>query len=158
MENSNTYTKVMENSNTYTKVQNHLIHALCQVKGREFFKRKKATQGISLGALQTILALCRLTIGFHLDERRLSIEQITRITGFSRGVQYEHLKRALKLNMITRYDSRAESEIGKRPRYVYSVNFEDSTWKPDKRATRPKISRLISGKKMFSISRTRCST
>lgn len=116
----------MENSNTYTKVENYLIHALARVNGTQ--KRKKARPGVNVGVLQTVLAVCRLTIGFHLTERRLTTEQVSRITGFTRKRQHEHLKRALKLNMISRYDSRGESEIHKKPRYVYSVNLDPLTW------------------------------
>jgi len=116
----------MENSSTYTKVQNYLIHALCRVSGTE--KRKKARQGVSVGVLQTVLAIYRLTIGFHIEERALTIEQITRITGFRENRQGEHIRRALKLNMIHRYNSRAVTEIRKKPKYVYSVNSDPLTW------------------------------
>lgn len=121
----------MENTSTYTKVENYLIHALCRVNGtrkRKKQKKKRERQGVSLGILQTVLAVCRLTIGFHIPERRLTTEQITRITGFTRYRQHEHLKRALKLNMISRYNSLGESEIGKKPRHVYSVNLDPLTW------------------------------
>jgi len=116
----------MENSNTYTKVENYLIHAFCRVNGTE--KRKKARQGMNLGILQTILAIYRLTVGFHITERNLTIEQITRLTGFTRKRQGKYLKQALKLNMITRYDSRGECEINKKPRYIYSLNFDPLSW------------------------------
>lgn len=122
----------MENLNTYTKVENYLIHALCRVNGtkrkKKARKTKKTRQGVNLGILQTILAVCRLTIGFHIPERRLTIEQITRITGFTRQRQCKYLKQALKLNMISRYDSRGESEIHKKSRYVYLVNLDPLTW------------------------------
>jgi len=115
----------MEGS-TYTKVENYLIHALCRVQGTQ--KTKNARPGISLGILQTVLAVCRLTIGFHIPSRALTYEQISRITGFTREKQGHYLRQALKLNMITRFDSRGESEIGRRPSYHYGVNLDPLTW------------------------------
>ena len=151
----------MENSNPYTKIENYLIHALCRVNGTE--KRKKARQGISVGILQTILAIHRLTIGFHLPERILTIEQITRITGFTRTRQCQLLKRALKLNMISRYNSRAVTEIGKKPRYVYSVNSDPLTWQINIRLPTRHFSVKVKekdvsnkGHKMCPIKDTRC--
>ncbi|MBA7544849.1 hypothetical protein ES705_37210 [subsurface metagenome] len=111
---------------TYTKVENYLIHALCRVGGTQ--KKKNARTGISLGILQTVLAICRLTVGFHIPTRALTYEQISRITGFTREKQGVYMRQALKLNMITRFDSRGESEIGRRPSYHYAVNFDPLTW------------------------------
>jgi len=100
---------------TYTKVENYLIHALCRVR-------------VSPGVLQTVLAICRLTIGFHLESRHLRYEQITRITGFSRQHQFHYVKQALKFNMIERFNARSELDLGKKPQYVYSLNLDPLTW------------------------------
>ena len=112
--------------NTYTKIENYLIHALSRTQGTQ--KTKNARPGMSLGIIQTILAVCRLTIGFHIPSRALTYEQISRITGFTREKQGYYLRQALKLNIITRFDSRGESEIGKRPSYHYAINFDALTW------------------------------
>lgn len=116
----------MTEQSTYTKVENYLIHALCRVQGTQ--KTKNARPGISLGILQTVLAVCRLTVGFHIPTRALTYEQISRITGFTREKQGVYVRQALKLNMIARFDSRGESEIGRRPSYHYAVNFDPLTW------------------------------
>lgn len=100
---------------TYTKVENYLIHALCRVR-------------ISPSILQTVLAICRLTIGFHLESRHLTYEQITRITGFFRHHQFRYVKQALKFNMIIRFNARSELDLGKKPQYVYSLNLDPLTW------------------------------
>lgn len=100
---------------TYTKVENYLIHALCRVR-------------VSPGILQTVLAICRLTIGFHLESRHLTYEQITRITGFQRRNQFRYVQRALKFNMITRFNAHSELDLGKKPQYVYSLNLDPLTW------------------------------
>lgn len=100
---------------TYTKVENYLIHALCRVK-------------VKPAVLQTVLALCRLTIGFHISERIISYGQFSRFTGFDRGYQARCVKKALEGNMITRYNIRGQVEANKTAKYCYSLNLDPLTW------------------------------
>ncbi|MBA7541428.1 hypothetical protein ES705_33741 [subsurface metagenome] len=104
--------------NHYTQIQNNLLHALMRCGD------------VSPGILQTVLLICRLTLGFHVfHTTKLSYGQMTWFTGFSRRNQRRYVRKALELNMITRFDTRGESETSKRPQYCYSLNLDPSlTW------------------------------
>lgn len=106
------------NENHYTQIQNNLLHALMRCGD------------VSPGVLQTVLLICRLTLGFHVfHTTNLSYGQMTRFTGFYRPNQIRYVKRALELNMISRFDTRGESEKSKTPKYCYSLNLDPAlTW------------------------------
>lgn len=106
------------NENHYTQIQNNLLHALMRCGD------------VNPGVLQTVLLICRLTLGFHVfHTTNLSYGQMTWFTGFSRRNQRRYVKRALELNMISRFDTRGESETSKRPQYCYSLNLDPAlTW------------------------------
>lgn len=130
----------------YTKIENYLIHALCRVR-------------VSPGILQTVLAICRLTIGFHLESRHLRYEQIARITGFSRQNQFHYVKQALKFNMIARFNARSELDLGKKPQYVYSLNLDPLTWNavmrfPDRHFNPKRLKQRCSQNKLQDVVRT----
>jgi len=106
------------NENHYTQIQNNLLHALMRCGD------------VSPGVLQTVLLICRLTLGFHVfHTTNLSYGQMTWFTGFSRRNQRRYVKRALELNMISRFDTRGESEKSKIPKYCYSLILDPAlTW------------------------------
>jgi len=93
----------------YTKIENYFLHGLARAK-------------IKSTVLQTVLAIFRATIGYHLTERVLSYEQITRWTGFDRRGQIRYVQGALKKNLISRYQLNTN-------KFVYEVNLDPLTWK-----------------------------
>jgi len=95
----------------YTKVQNYFLHALCRVF-------------VKTGVMQTVLAIFRLTIGFHLTQRALTYEQMTRFTGYSRGYQGKLTREAIRLNMLECYVLDPKTR-----KYLYCVNLDPLTWK-----------------------------
>ena len=104
------------NENHYTQIQNNLLHALIRCSD------------VSPGVLQTVLLICRLTLGFHVfHTTNLSYGQMTWFTGFSRRNQIRYVQRALELNLINRFDARGESEKGN-PKYCYSLVLDMLTW------------------------------
>lgn len=129
--------------NTYTKIENYLTHGLCRAK-------------IKIGVLQTVLATCRLTIGFHLTERIISYGQLSRFTGFSRGYQAKCVKKALEGNMITRYNIRGLSEVNKQPKYSYSVNLDPLTWNVPMRFPKQQVGNKRKGKALSPNKETDC--
>ena len=95
----------------YTKVQNYFLHALCRVS-------------VKIGVMQTVLAIFRLTVGFHLTQRALTYEQMTRFTGYSCRYQGKLVKEAIRLNMIECYV--LDTKLRK---FTYGPNFDPLTWK-----------------------------
>jgi len=109
----------------YTKLSNSVLQALSHIR-------------VSPGVMQTYLAIVRLTSGWQKKEKVLSYDHITLLTGYSRGHQYNYIKRALELGMITRY------QIGTdKPRYCYMPVLDPHKWKVSWRIKPRDFSRLL---------------
>lgn len=109
----------------YTKFSNSILQALPHIRA-------------SAGVKDTYLAILRLTVGWQVKERVLGYADICMLTGYSRGTQYNHIKRALGLGMITRYQIGTDV-----PRYCYAPVLDPHDWKVSWRITPRDYSRLL---------------
>ena len=109
----------------YTKFANSILQALPHIRA-------------CAGVKDTYLAILRLTVGWQVKERVLGYTDICILTGYSRGMQYNYVKQALKLNMITRYLIGTDV-----PRYCYAPVLDPHEWKVSWRITPKDYSRLL---------------
>jgi hypothetical protein len=82
----------------YTQIPNDLLGGL--LGGRAIDKGYMSEMGLS--ELKVVLAICRLTFGYHQQERRASLTLLQKLTGLSRQGVLDGAEAAERRNLIAR--------------------------------------------------------
>jgi len=82
----------------YTQIPNDLLGSL--LGGRAVNEGYMSEMGLS--ELKVVLAICRLTFGYHQEERRASLTLLQKFTGLSRQGVLDGAEAAEKRNLLTR--------------------------------------------------------
>lgn len=117
----------------YTKFSNAVLQALPHIS-------------VCGGVKDVFLIIVRLTCGWQRREQVISYNDLCLLTGHHHRNLCRYVKKALEVNMITRYLIGTE-----KPRYCYSANLDPHTWKVPWRIKPRDFSRLLT--KLMSVNR-----